>query len=116
MRLLMKSMFVVLAACAGCAAVPAPQGRVASSEAAIRGAREVGAESVPEASLHLRLSEEQLAKAKAAMAEGDNATADLLLQRSRADAELALGLTREVTAVAEANRLIAQVQQARGGK
>jgi hypothetical protein len=114
---MIKSMFVVVAAvCAGCATVPAPQGQVASSEAAIRGAREVGAESVPQASLHLKLSEEQLAKAKAAMQEGDNASADLLLQRASADAELALALTREATAAAEATRILAQVQQIRGGK
>lgn len=105
---------LITAAAAGCgASAPPPTGRVASTEAAIRGAREVGAQAVPNASLHLRLSEEQVAKAKAAMAQEDNVRADILLQRAQADAELALALTRESTAAAQAKHSTDQVAQAR---
>ena len=111
------SMLAVLAAVAGCGATtPPPTARVASTEAAIRGAREVGAQSVPIASLHLKLSEEQATKAKAAIAADDNAGADLMLQRAQADAELALALTRENTAVTQAKVSTDQVAQARSRK
>lgn len=118
MRLNLKGSMIVLlvTACAGCADMPPPQARMASSEAAIRGAREVGAESVPSASLYLRLAEEQLAKAKAMMAAGDNEGADITLQRAKADAELALSLTRETTASVEAAQLVERIQQIRNRK
>src|SRR5690242_3236692 len=107
-----KSMLVLsFGALAGCGSVAPPEARMASSQAAIRGAREVGAESVPNASLYLKLSEEELGQGKAMMAAGDNAGADLVLRRARADAELALALTRETTAEAEATRLLGLVQQ-----
>ena len=101
---------------AGCSSAPAPNSRLASSQAAVRGAREVGAASVPQASLHLKFSEEQIAEAKAMIAAGDNEQADLVLQRAQADAELALSLARESVAAAEAQRVLAQVQQVRSGK
>lgn len=98
---------------AGCASMPAPTNRLASSEAAIRGAREVGAESVPSASLYIKLSEEELASAKKLMADGNNMDADLQLQRSQADAELALSLARETIAETQAQALIGKVQDLR---
>jgi len=117
MRTTLSSMLVLfLSVCAGCGGAPAPTERMASSEAAIRGAKEVGADGVPKASLYLKLSEEQVAKAKAMMADGDNERADLVLQRAQADAELALALARENTAKNEAQQLVSQVQQLRGKK
>lgn len=100
----------------GCASFPAPTERMASSEAAIRGAREVGAESVPPASLELRLAEEGIAQAKRLMADGDNETAARVLQRAQSDAELALALARENHARNEAAQVAAQVAQLRGQK
>jgi len=105
MRTTLSSMLVLfLSVCAGCGGAPAPTERMASSEAAIRGAKEVGADGVPKASLYLKLSEEQVAKAKAMMADGDNERADLVLQRAQADAELALALAREASAKADADK------------
>lgn len=98
----------------GCASLPAPTERMASSEAAVRGAREVGAEKVPPASLELRLAEEGIAQAKQLMAQGDNERAERLLQRAQADAELALSLAREDHARNEAAQVAAQVAQLRG--
>lgn len=115
MRVILYSINLVplLALMAGCASFPAPTERMASSEAAVRGAREVGAERVPQASLQLRLSEEQIVRAKQLMADGDNEHADLLLQRAQADAELALSLAREDQARKEAAQVVAQVTQLR---
>jgi len=116
MRLVLYAISLVLplALSAGCASFPAPTEKMASSEAAVRGAREVGADRVPQASLELRLSEEQIGKAKTLMAAGDNELADLMLQRAQADAELALSLAREDQARREAQQLVAQVAQLRG--
>src|SRR5262249_21811090 len=72
------------------ASTPPPYERVASSEAAIRGAREVGSEQVPQAALHLKLAEEEVQKAKALIRDGDNEAASFVLLRAQADAELAL--------------------------
>jgi hypothetical protein len=107
--------FSVLAL-SGCGGAPPPTERVAASEAAVRGAREVGAPSVPNAALHLKLAEEQIAKAKAAMQEDENEEADRLLMRAQADAELALALARESQAKAEAQVALDQVSKLRGGK
>ena len=49
----------VAAAALGCASGPGPGERVASTQAAIRAAQEVGAQRVPAATLHLQLAKEQ---------------------------------------------------------
>jgi hypothetical protein len=74
---------------------------MADAESAARSAREMGASNQPAAELHLRLAQEQIAKAKASVEEGKNKKADLLLVRAKADAELALALAREQTALLE---------------
>jgi hypothetical protein len=83
---------------------------MASSEAAVRGAQEVGASSNPQAQLHLKLAQEQLAHAKQLMNEGENRRADFLLLRADADAELAIALAREVTTRTAAEQASSQVQ------
>jgi hypothetical protein len=82
----------------GCASAPAPTEQLASAEASMRAAREVGAQQVPKAELHLRLAQEQVDKAKKLAADGDNERAGMVLSRAHADAELALALTRESAA------------------
>lgn len=117
MKRMVKALIVFSAVfAAGCSSAPPPNSRLSSTEAAVRGAREVGAAGVPQASLHLKFSEEQIMQAKALIAEGDNERADLVLQQAQADAELALSLARENAAVVEAQRAQAQVQQLKGGK
>ena len=95
---------------AGCGAAPIPAERLASAEAGIRGATEVGAENVPEAALHLKMARDQVAQAKALDKDGDYDRAASVLSRAEADAELALAMTRETTARAEASEVLAQVQ------
>ena len=93
------SAIIIGASVAACGATfPVPTQRMADAESAERSARELGAGSQPEAQLHLRLAQEQIAKAKSSVREGDNERADLLLVRAKADAELAVSLAREQVA------------------
>jgi hypothetical protein len=93
-----KTILVSLAALAGagCATVQISPQRFEASQASIRGAEEVGANGVPAARLHLQLAKDQTVSARALAAEGDE-RAELVLARAQADAELALGLAREVS-------------------
>lgn len=93
----------------GCASAPKPEARVVSSGAAIRGATEAGAETVPKASLHLKLAKEQRDQALALIRDGENAKAERALRRAEADAELAIALAREAGAKAEAEKVMAEV-------
>jgi hypothetical protein len=81
----------------GCASAPPPTEQLASAEASLRAAREIGAAQVPRAELHLRLAQEQLTKARTLSKDGDNEEAARLMDRAHADAELALALAREAT-------------------
>ena len=95
----------------GCGSAPPPTARLGSSEAAIRGAREVGAESEPKAALHLKLAEEQRQKAEALIKDGKNEEAEGLLMRAEADAELALALARTAQMRGEAQKAVDQVNE-----
>jgi hypothetical protein len=87
-----------------CGGAPKPEGRIVSSQGAIRGASEAGAEGVPQATLHLKLAQEQRDQALELIKNGENHRAELLLARAEADAELALALAREATAKAAADK------------
>lgn len=86
-------------ACAG--SFPPPTQRLADAQAVERSAREVGANSAPAAQLSLKNTQDQIAQAQKAMANGDNERADGLLLRAKADGELALAQAREKTAHAD---------------
>jgi hypothetical protein len=83
------------------ASLPPPTQRMADAQSAHRAAQEVGASKQASAQLHLKLAEEQMAKAKGLMSEGENEEASSLLVRAKADAELALALAREQKARAD---------------
>jgi hypothetical protein len=102
---MIKALFVLLAALglAACTAVQLPADRLEKSEASIRGAEEVGAIGVPAAKLHLQLAKDQTDTAKKMAAAGD-ARAELVLARAESDAELAIGLAREVSVHGDAVR------------
>ncbi len=87
---------------------PAPTQDLAAAQAAERGAQEVGAANQPQAQLHLQLAREQMTQAGSAMKNGDNERADGLLLRARADAELAIALTREQNAKTDAQKATVQ--------
>lgn len=112
-----SSIFVaLLATAAACGGAPPPTEKLTASEAAVRGAREVGAEGVPKASLHLKLAEEAVTKAKALLADDANEEADLLLQRAQSDAELALALAKDHKARTDAQQVMSQLAALKGKK
>jgi hypothetical protein len=82
-----------MSACGG--SIPPPTQRLADAQSAERSARELGANDEPSAKLSLKLADEQITQAQKVMADGDNARADSLLIRAKADAELAVAQARE---------------------
>jgi len=106
---------LVLTSAACGASFPPPNDRLASAEAAARSARELGADKDPNASLHLKLAEEQLEQAKK-LVNDDNKRADLVAQRASSDAELAVMLAKEKNAKAEAQKASERVNAVKGGK
>jgi hypothetical protein len=80
---------------AACASFPAPTDSLANAIASVRGAEEVGAADVPAAALQLQLAREEITKARALMAEGENEPAYYQALKATHDAELAIQLVRE---------------------
>ena len=105
MKNLVLSMIALAGLTAACgSSFPTPTDRLAASEAAIRSAKELGAQNDPQAALHVKLADEQVASAKNLMHDGDNRRADLVLQRADSDAELAVMMTREKQAKTAADQ------------
>lgn len=98
------------AVAAGCASTPL---KTEESTSGIRAAEEVGAADVPQASLHLLLAKEELAKAKVFSANDQPEKAESMLARSEADAELAVALSREDTEKSEAREAVKKVHELR---
>lgn len=86
------------AACVACAGYPEPTAHLAASMAEVRGAETAGAGQVPQAALHLKLAQEQIAQAEAMMEKDENERADAMAIRAYNDAQLALALAREAQA------------------
>jgi hypothetical protein len=82
----------------GCGGAAVPTEKLTAAEASIRAAQEVGGQSVPQAELHLKLAEEQVAQARKLSEDGDNERAAALLLRAKADADLALALAKDAHA------------------
>jgi hypothetical protein len=117
MRHMFKIGIVMLAAAvvatvvaAGCASTPL---KTDASTSGIRAAEEVGAASVPQASLHLQLAKEELGRAKSLAADDQQDKANSMLARAEVDAELAVALSREDTEKAEARAAVDRVRQLR---
>ena len=86
------------------ASYPEPKEAQTSTEAAVRGAQEVGADKDPQATLHLKYATDQITEAKNLIASGDNHRAEMVLMRAKADAELAVALAKERTVKADAQK------------
>ena len=84
--------------CAACAGAPKPDDQMVSAQSALRAADEVGSAKVPQAQLHAQLAKEQIARAKQLIEDGENAEAKRVLLRAKADAELAVALSRKADA------------------
>lgn len=95
---------------AGCSSAPL---RTEASTSGIRAAEEAGAANVPQASLHLQLAREELAKARELSEKGERDKAASMLLRAEADADLALVLSRGDAEKTEANEAVARVRKLR---
>jgi hypothetical protein len=97
-----------------CGGAPRPEARMASSEGAIRGAQEAGAQTLPQATLQLKLAEEERAQGLALVHDGRNHRAAYMFARAEADADLATALARTASAQQTAAQATAQVQALAG--
>ena len=96
----------------GCAGAPKPTDQLVRTEAALRAAEEVGVSDAPQAQLHRTLAQEQLEKAKKLIEEDENAQAKSVLERAKADAELALAIARQQEAKTAADNAEAALNAA----
>jgi hypothetical protein len=85
------SSLVALTACGG---AQLNQKRATEVQASVLAAEQVGANDQPKAALHLQLAKEQVEEAKRLAADGDESSSNLLLERAKVDAELALQLAQ----------------------
>ena len=99
-----------LLAFAGCATSMPLSDQMTAPSSAISAAREAGAAEIPQASLHLKMAEDQVAQAKSLMEDNESERADRVLQRAYVDARLALELARLETTRSKANGAIKRVQ------
>ena len=96
-----------LPACGGAPPLPPT---VADAEGAIRTARELGAPTDPQGSLHLNLAQEELDKAKKLFSGGDPKNGDLQVARASADADLALAEARLAQSRAQTQQVMDQAK------
>ena len=96
---------------AGCASYPVPAEHLANAMAAVRGAQEVGVARIPQAELQLKLAQDEIAQAKALIADGKNERADYMTLRAYNDAALALAIARVHTARANAEQAARQADK-----
>lgn len=94
---------ILLVTCTACVSGgPVPADKLSRSQAAVRAAQEMGAERNPTGSIHLRNAREELARGRKLIVDGEQGKATTMLLRAEADAELAMNVTRESAALAEA--------------
>lgn len=88
-------------ACGG--SLPPPNDQMMKSREAVskaegqaqQAAESLGNDTVPAASLHLKMAKDQISTAEKLIADGEMENADLVLKRAEADAQLAESLSRE---------------------
>ena len=80
-----------VAACGGAAL---PLDKLTEAKSTVRAAQEAGAQSTPQAQLHLKMANDELASAQKAIDDNDGDRARLLLNQAQADADLSLTLAR----------------------
>jgi hypothetical protein len=110
-RLTTLLLFGSLLTAAACGSAPPPTGQLTQSKAAVRAAEEVGAENTPKAALHLKMARDHLKNAEALVVEEEFEDATLILKRAESDAELAIALSKEAQARAEAEEAMRKVQE-----
>lgn len=112
LNLAMSAAIILFAlAVGGCGSSPPVNSEASTS--AIRAAEEVGASSVPSASLYLQLAKEELEHAKALADDGEREQSESMLLRAQADGELAVALSRGDADKAAASQAIERVRKLR---
>ncbi|HET6612059.1 MAG TPA: DUF4398 domain-containing protein [Kofleriaceae bacterium] len=102
-----------MATTAACGGPPAPTKEFTEAKSAVRAADEVGAKSVPEAALYLKMARDNIATAERAVNADDNDSARLYLKRAQADAELSIALAKESAAREKAETAMRKVEAVR---
>lgn len=93
---------------AGCGSAAMPLDKLTDAKATTRAAQEAGAAQTPQAQLHLKMANDELALVQKAMDDNDNDRARLLLNQAQADADLSLAEAR-----GSSDKKSAQVAQAK---
>jgi len=102
----LTSIAALFVAACGSAALPVEQ--LTEAKSTVRAAQEAGAQGTPQAQLHLKMANDELASAQKAIDEDDGDRARLLLNQAQADADLSLALAR-----GSADKEAAQTAQAK---
>lgn len=104
------STFALCALAIGCGGSTLPPAKAVDAQASITAAAAVGAESNPQAALHLKMARDQLRQAQGLSADGKDEEARLVLERAQADADVAMMITREAQAAANVRKAQADVE------
>lgn len=102
---------LTVAACGG--SLPPPNDEFAAAKTDVGAAEAGGAPNVPDAKLHLQLSQEDLQKSKD-LIDKDNKRAASLIAVARAEAQLALSLAKASIAADQARQAQQDLQKAKG--
>jgi hypothetical protein len=102
---------MMAAACGG--SFPPPNDEFAAAKTDVGAAEAGGAPNVPDAKLHLQLSQEDLQKSKD-LIDKDNKRAASLIAVARAEAQLALSLAKASQAADQARQAQQDLQKAKG--
>jgi pyridoxal biosynthesis lyase PdxS len=94
---------------AGCGSAAVPLDKLTDAKSTVRAAQEAGAETTPQAALHLKMANDELASAQKAVDDKDNDRARLLLNQAQADADLSLALARGTTEKQQAQEAQAKI-------
>jgi S-formylglutathione hydrolase FrmB len=96
------SVVMLVAACGGTSTSSRmPPQDAARAQASIRAANMAGAQRDPQASAHLTFAKQSASNAQKAAQRGEDESAKLLLNDAKADADLALALTKQQQAAAQ---------------
>jgi len=98
---------------AACGSSEVKSSQISEPREKIAAAEEAGAKEIPKAAYHLKLAQDQLAKAEKLIKDGDTDRPRLMLQEASADAEVALAMARLETTRTKAKGALEDIQELR---
>ena len=110
-QVLSFSVFASAMVLVGCGGAVVPRDQLTMAQAAVKGAEVGGANEEPKAALHLKLAREEISKANALIADGENEDAARMIARSQADAYLSLVLAKQAAARRDTQESKEQIDQ-----